>query len=200
MAVWKRLGLDNNVCVTETIVMVDKEKHRVKYYLKDYSDDMSRRPQFRVFSAGENALPDTYLVIPYDTWFGSDCKANTLTIPHDKYVEFTVYYIQQTLNRLYVANGLIQILDHDIAMSRRVITCNRYVSTDKTTQFGLAIPTDDVKWMTKNKDTLVIPTTKRTYKRSVAKPKEEASEKPQEIKTTVKKDSIFDKIKRAISN
>lgn len=152
MAVWKRIGLDDNVPVTETVVITDSKRHRVKYYLKDYTDDMSRRPQFRCIKGmsdlSTNGLAaDVVITIPYDTWFGEDKPADTI-VGSNKYCEYTVYYIHRATGKVFVTNGLAQTLNHDKELSRKTGVLNRYYNSTKYKPFALCIPTEQRTWST----------------------------------------------------
>lgn len=158
MAIWKRIGLDDNVPVTETVVITDPIHHRVKYYLKDYTDDMSRRPQFRYIKRGnDNLVPDLLITIPYETWFGADKSANVIT-GSSMYCEYTIYYIHRATGKVYVARGLAQTVPHDDELSRKVLSMRKYVTSTKTKILALCIPTEQWTWSTeKYSPTMVNP-------------------------------------------
>lgn len=158
MDVWKRIGLDDNVPVTETVVITDPTHHRVKYYLKDYTDDMSRRPQFRhIKRANDNLVPDLLITIPYETWFGADKSANDVT-GSNKYCEYTIYYIHRATGKVYVARGLTQTVPHDNELSRKTATIRKWITTTKVKTIALCVPTEQWTWSTeKYSPTMVNP-------------------------------------------
>ena len=158
MAVWKRIGLDDNVPVTETVVITDPTHHRVKYYLKDYTNDMSRRPQFRhINRTNDNSVPDLLIAIPYETWFGADKSVDDI-VGSSKYCEYTIYYIHRVTGKVYVARGLAQTVPHDDELSRKLMTMHKYITSRKSKAIALCIPTEQWTWSTeKYSPTMVNP-------------------------------------------
>lgn len=100
MKTWKRVGLKNNIKVTETLI--HRSGNLVKIYLKDFTQYGEYRPRiFHVDSTNMHAVG-----ILCDPWLGYGFDATMLSAGDETAMNFDIYYIMKSAGIIYAIKCL----------------------------------------------------------------------------------------------